>query len=30
VIGDASKHPLDGKFLRQMHARFFTASKTPT
>jgi hypothetical protein len=26
VIGDASKHRLDGKFLRQMHTYFFSSS----
>jgi hypothetical protein len=27
VIGDASKHRLDGKFLRQMHTHFFSSTK---
>jgi hypothetical protein len=27
VIGDASKHRLDGKFLRQMHTHFFASSR---
>lgn len=27
VIGDASKHRLDDKFLRQMHTRFFSSTK---
>jgi len=28
VIGDASKHRLDGRFLRQMHTHFFSSTKT--
>jgi len=28
VIGDASKHRLDGRFLRQMHTQFFSSTKT--
>lgn len=27
VIGDASKHRLDGRFLRQMHTHFFFSKK---
>ena len=27
VIGDASKHRLDGTFLRQMHTRFFASTR---
>lgn len=27
VIGDASKHRLDGKFLRQMHTHFFASTR---
>jgi hypothetical protein len=27
VIGDASKHRLDGRFLRQMHTHFFSSPR---
>jgi hypothetical protein len=27
VIGDASKHRLDGRFLRQMHTHFFSSTR---
>jgi len=27
VIGDASKHRLDSKFLRQMHTHFFSSTR---
>lgn len=30
VIGDASKHRLDGTFLRQMHTQFFSSAKRAT